>query len=84
VELLVPIEDAACRDRLVAILDTYFQDTVKARRLLPDGSYERVTPSGKHKPLRSQETLYREACEAVKRAVQSQPTIFEPHRAPGA
>ncbi|MBN1938084.1 MAG: polyphosphate kinase 1, partial [Candidatus Aminicenantes bacterium] len=39
VELLVPIEEETCRRRLTAILDVFFQDNVKARRLQPDGAY---------------------------------------------
>lgn len=82
VELMVPVENPEARGRLIEILNTYFRDTVKARRLLPDGRYEKVTPRGKNQPLRSQEVLYRRACEAVKKVEQARPTIFEPHRAP--
>lgn len=84
VELLVPVEDNAARRRLITILEVYFRDTVKARRLLPDGRYERVAPEEGHKPVSSQETLYRAACRAVQNAEQSHATVFEPHRAPGA
>ncbi len=80
VELLTPVEDPPLRDRLMAILDTYFKDTVKGRRLLPDGSYERVG-KGKRKRVRSQKALYEDACNAVKQAAQSRRTVFEPHRA---
>jgi len=82
VELLVPVEDPACRKRLISFLDAYFHDTVKSRRLLSDGSYARVRPSDDTKVLRSQQALYRRACEAVKHAHESKPTVFEPHRAP--
>ena len=82
VELLVPIEDPALRDRLISTLKMYFRDNVKARRLLADGSYERVTVSGKRGEVRSQEVLYREATDRVREAQQSQRTVFEPHRAP--
>jgi len=82
VELLVPVEDAALKDRLLLTLKTYFKDNVKSRRLLPDGRYERIAPTGKHPALRSQENLYRRACDAVRRAEQSQRTVFEPHQAP--
>lgn len=82
VELLVPVEDIAARRRLIAILDTYFRDTLKASRLLPDGSYERVRPRGRRKGIASQEMLYRETCEAVRRAKQAKTVTFEPHRAP--
>jgi polyphosphate kinase len=82
VELLVPVEDAVLKDRLLLTLKTYFKDNVKSRRLLPDGRYERITPTGKHPALRAQENLYRRACDAVRRAEQSQRTVFEPHQAP--
>lgn len=84
VELLIPVEDRACRDRLVSILDLYFHDTAKGRRLLPDGGYERILPTRGEPELRSQEVLYQEVCDAVKHAEQSHPTMFEPHRAPEA
>ena len=83
VELLVPVEDPGCRERLIAILDTHFQDTVKARWLQPNGNYEPISPVGGQRPQRSQQLLYQQACEAVKQAGRSQPTAFEPHRAPG-
>lgn len=81
VELLVPIEDVALRDRLIETLKTYFRDNVKSRRLLPDGSYEQI-PAGKRGAVRSQEVLYRSASDAVQEAQQSQRTVFVPHRAP--
>jgi polyphosphate kinase len=84
VELLVPVENTAARRRLIRILELCFQDGVKGRRLLPDGSYELVTTEAGEKPLRSQEALYLEACNAIKLAEQSQRTVFEPHRAPGS
>jgi polyphosphate kinase len=80
VELLVPVEDPPLRDRLISMLETYFKDTVKARRLLPDGSYE-PAGRGKRKKFRSQEVLFREALSAVKQAKKSRRTTFEPHRA---
>ena len=82
VELLVPVEDNTSKRRLIAILDTHFQDTEKARKLMPDGSYKRIRASGKKKG-RSQEVFYHDVCQAVKQSEQSQRTVFEPHRAPG-
>jgi polyphosphate kinase len=82
IELLVPVEDQAAKSRLIAILETYFDDNVKARNLQPDGSYKRVK-AGRKKPRRSQEILYEEVCRRVREAEQSQTTTFEPHRAPG-
>lgn len=79
VELLTPVEDTACRRRLIEILDMYFQDNRKARKLLADGSYEKPQDVGSDS-VSSQEVLYRKAREAVKAAKQSQTTMFEPHR----
>jgi polyphosphate kinase len=82
VELLVPVEDATLKQRLLTTLKTYFKDNVKARRLLTDGRYERIRPSGKRTAVRAQEVLYRRVSDDVRHAEQSQRTIFEPHQAP--
>lgn len=83
VELLVPVEDETSRDRLVEILECYFKDHIKGRRLQPDGSY---LSTGKRRTsglkMPAQEWLYRETARAVELAAQSQQTVFEPHRAP--
>ncbi len=84
VELLVPVEDPACRTKLMAIMKTHFQDNVKAKKLLPNGTYERVKPSSSAEPCRSQEVLYRRAIDAIEQAERAALTVFEPHRAPGA
>ncbi len=80
IELLVPIEDPACKTRLMGILETYFDDTAKSRELSSDGSYHRV--KSRRKRRRSQEVLYEEACRLINKAERSQQTTFEPHRAP--
>jgi polyphosphate kinase len=80
VELLVPVEDAACRRKLTGILDTYFRDTCKSRRLLPDGGHEPLPP-GK-KPVRAQYELYESACKAQAAGRRSRKNVFEPHRPP--
>jgi polyphosphate kinase len=82
VELLVPVEDHALKNRLLQTLKTYFKDDVKSRRLLPDGRYKRLTPSAKRPAVRAQELLYRRVCDAALVAEQSQRTVFEPHQAP--
>ncbi len=78
VELLVPVEDSECRGALIAILKTCLKDAVKARRLLSDGSYERVKPARRGKPLRSQEVFYRQACEVAQQAQKNRYMMFEP------
>jgi len=81
VELLVPIEDADSRRRLIAILKSYLRDNVKARKILPGGTYKRPKPPKGRKRHRHQQHLYELACEAEKRQQQGQLTMFEPHRA---
>lgn len=78
VELLVPVDDPDCRKRLIHILETYFHDNVKARRLLANGQHERIKP-GRGVPLRSQQVLFDEAKEAIQSAEQHRATVFEPH-----
>jgi polyphosphate kinase len=55
VEVLFPIEDMRLvrhlRDEVLAI---YLADNVKARRMLPDGTYARVQPGPEEQPLNSQ------------------------------
>ena len=83
VELLVPIEDLASRQRLIAILKSYTRDNVKGRKLLADGTYQRRRPGKEGRKHRHQEHLYRLAREAEKMLEQSQRTVFRPHRAAG-
>lgn len=81
IELLVPVEDKACRKQLLKLLQARFRDNVKASILGPDGHYTRTVISGKD-AFRSQEWLYRQACEEWQSAQQAKTTAFEPHRAP--
>ncbi|MGE5646237.1 MAG: polyphosphate kinase 1 [Acidobacteriota bacterium] len=58
VEVLFPVEDPKMLRRIRDnILEIYLHDTVKARRMQPDGSYVRVKPGGAHKRLDSQAWL---------------------------
>lgn len=47
VEILFPVEEKEHRDRILHILESYLEDTVKARILNSDGSYSRVDKRGK-------------------------------------
>ncbi|MBM4148559.1 MAG: polyphosphate kinase 1 [Lentisphaerae bacterium] len=82
VELMTPIEDTACRNRAIAILETHFADNEKAHILKGDGSYARVVRGKGEQRLRSQEALFAMACEAVAQARARKPTSFEPHVPP--
>ena len=74
-ELLFPVRSPALVRRLVGILETCFADTAKARRLLPDGTYERV--KGKTPAVRAQEKFFLDSVEAT-RAAKASPTRFRP------
>ncbi len=77
VELLVPVEEPACKQRLVEILELHLGDTTKGWWLNKDGKYSlRAKARGKG----SQELLYTQAKAAIEAARQTRPTIFEPHR----
>jgi polyphosphate kinase len=79
IEVLWPVTDKKLQRRLIAALNAYFSDNVKAYRLLPDGTYQRVC-SGEEK-VRAQEKLYYEAVEAA-RMGELFPMRFRPLRPP--
>jgi polyphosphate kinase len=83
IELMVPVEDPACRKKLTRLLKACLNDTDKGRRMLEDGSYEPPRETGKGKTSRAQESLYRDACEAAEAVRQAKRTKFEPHLPPG-
>ena len=78
-ELLFPVTDPRLRRRLIGILDVFLSDNVKARRLLPDGTYVRVTRTGA--PVRAQEALYHQAVDSARRTSQA-PVRFKPLKRP--
>jgi polyphosphate kinase len=57
VEIAFPVLDASLQAQVRKILEIQLADTVKARRILPDGSSVRIPDEGKP-ALRSQERLY--------------------------
>lgn len=70
VEVMFPVDDDSLRDRVASeILGIALSDNVKARRLLPDGTYERVRADTNGKPaVRSQQRfieLAREKAQSV-------------------
>lgn len=55
VEVLFPVENPLIRDRIIKdILNTHLHDNIQARRLLPDGQYERLCPEDGAEGLSSQ------------------------------
>jgi polyphosphate kinase len=68
VEIVFPIEVPELQKRLIEeILYTSLNDNVKARLLLPDGSYRRVQPESNQPRLRSQERFLELAAQASAR-----------------
>jgi polyphosphate kinase len=80
IELMTPVDDAACRKRLCRILDVHLADTAKASVLQPDGTY--VRPPAGRKRRRSQAELQEAARERAAAAQRNRRTVFEPHRPP--
>jgi polyphosphate kinase len=83
VEVVFPIEQADLKQRLIKeILATGLADNVKARELLADGSFRRVTAEGGQAPLRSQERFLELAQQNASRrlveAPQGPATAVEP------
>ncbi len=82
IELLVNIENTRCKERLIDILQAIFKDNTDARRILPDGTHERISPSNDENAYVSQHELYRKSCEAAELHERSTRSTFEPYRAP--
>jgi polyphosphate kinase len=58
VELLFPVIDPALvRHLRDVVLETYLSDNVRARRMRPDGKYERVRPREGEVPVDAQARL---------------------------
>jgi polyphosphate kinase len=79
VELLVPVEDESCRKRLSDVLDFYFRDNVKARQLLPDGSYAPVTANG-NPEFHCQRELFKYAVQQRTEQFSVERSMFQPYR----
>lgn len=80
VELMVPVENAECKSRLIRSLQAYFEDNVRATELQADGNYVPVVKKKKKPTFRSQESLYEEACQIHSVHTDPRTTVFEPRR----
>jgi len=79
VEVVYPIEQPDLKHRLIAeILATSMADNVKARELLPDGTYRRIEPAPGQPRLRSQERFLEMAAATAARALNGQPAAEGP------
>ena len=81
VELLVPVEDEACRAKLRETLRTYFKDNTNTWVMTSKGTYER-TVEEKH-PFRAQQELFGRARSANESIKQNRRTRFQTHKPRG-
>jgi polyphosphate kinase len=88
VEVVFPIEPPELKQRLIReILATSLADNTKARLLLPDGSYQRITPVEPQMHIRSQERFLEMAAQNAARPLadnQPPPIPFVDKRPSGA
>lgn len=66
VEVVFPVEQPDLQQRVIEILRITLADNVKARELLPDGTYRRVKPPEGVPPLRSQQRFLELAAEGAR------------------
>jgi polyphosphate kinase len=57
IEVVLNVPDKRIKGHLIEWLNVHLSDNVKSRRLLPDGSWERVKAKEGELPLNSQEWL---------------------------
>jgi polyphosphate kinase len=77
IELLFPVP-RPLQGKVLGVLDAMFQDNVKARRLMPDGSYKRRRPARGEEPFRAQVYLYRRTQQGAEKARADNAIVFEP------
>jgi polyphosphate kinase len=78
VEVVFPIEEPQLKQRVIDdLLPISLGDNVKARRLLPDGSYRRVVPEPGQERLRSQERFL-ELAALQNRVLPEEPMALPP------
>jgi len=82
IELMVPVQDPACRRRLLELLQAALADNSKAWRLKADGSYERVLRPHGQRAIRSQIEICARATATARQARKAARTVFEPHLPP--
>ncbi len=79
VELMIPIETARLKRRLVRILEACFKDNVQAYDILANGSSSRIERKKGAKTFRLQEHFFKEAQKAARDREHERAMTFEPH-----
>lgn len=77
VEILFPVDDPKLREAVRHILQVELDDTMKARILQKDGTYERVDRRGKP-AVNSQDVFCQEAVAAAKKGAEIAERVFIP------
>ena len=80
VEIVFPVEEEELKEKAKHILDVQLSDTLKAHRLLEDGTYQKVDRRGKE-AIEAQKTFCEEAIAAAKKKVPKKRT-FDPRFSP--
>ncbi len=76
-EILFPVIDPECKKQAIEVLDSGFNDNVKAWEMQPTGVYQRVEkPKAKEKQFRNQEHLYKLACARAPKPKLNQDGVF--------
>jgi polyphosphate kinase len=78
VELFTPVDDPACRTRLIDYIGVCLADNTNSWRLLHNGEWARNAPASAKKAVRCQRVLY-ERYNDVIRAAKRGATMFHPH-----
>lgn len=77
IELMVPVQDAKSKRKLISILESAFKDNQNAHLILPDGTSEKIVKKGK--PFRLQAEQQKKAEQAYASLKLKQTTTFKPH-----
>ena len=82
VEILFPVDNPDLKPKLIAILNAIFKDNHNARRLLPDGSYNRLQPDKTEARFSSQRffrvEVLKEFDQKEKERAEKRKTVFQP------
>jgi polyphosphate kinase len=78
VELMFPVYDSRACATLEHILAVYWQDNVKSRKLLPDGTYRRLVPNKGEQSFSAQQFFLNEILSGARRSIAKMKRIAMP------
>jgi polyphosphate kinase len=71
VETAFPIEDTGLKEQLSDAFDVMMADDAQSRRLLPDGTYQRLRPANPEPAVDSQQLFIEQARRLVQKAAET-------------